>query len=272
MPCSLPPEILGLIIDLLHDDPAALKTCCVVSKSWIQRTRKYLFIDIKLHPPGHSVRRWRETFPDLTNSPAHHTRTLSICNPKLIATTDMGMIHTFCGVEHLTVDTDLWQDQWVSLVPLRGLSPVLRSLHLTFTSLPDSEIFGLICSHPLLEDLALVSRGRQGGGWGGSEGVEWNIPSTSPRLTGSLELRMVEGIRSITHRLLNLPNGLRFTKIAVAWVSKEDALPTLHLMSRCSDTLVSLEIADNIRGVFSLVAVPDLYLTSTRRPIRDAFV
>ena len=43
MSCTLPPEILDLIIDHLHDEPATLKTCCVVSKSWVPRTRKHLF-------------------------------------------------------------------------------------------------------------------------------------------------------------------------------------------------------------------------------------
>ena len=246
MSCSLPPEILDFIIDLLRDEPTTLNACCVVSKSWIQRTRKHLFVDIKFHPPGRRVCRWRETFPDPLDSPAHHTQILSIRNPQLITGADTGTIRTFCGVERLTVDTDLWHDQWVSLTPLRGFSSVLRSLHLSFTSLPDSEVFGLICSLPLLEDLALVSRSRRRGGG-------WNTPSTSPKLTGSLELRMVEGIHSATYRLLDLPNGLHFTKIAVAWVSKEDAMSTMYLVSRCSNTLESLDIANHLWSMFPSV-------------------
>ena len=30
---NLPPEILDYILDLLHDEPEALKECCLVSKS-----------------------------------------------------------------------------------------------------------------------------------------------------------------------------------------------------------------------------------------------
>lgn len=55
MGCSLPPEILDLIIDNLHDEPTTLKTCSVVSKSWIQRARKHLFVDIEFHPPDRPV-------------------------------------------------------------------------------------------------------------------------------------------------------------------------------------------------------------------------
>ncbi|KAF9643160.1 hypothetical protein BDM02DRAFT_3081141, partial [Thelephora ganbajun] len=43
----LPPEILDYIIDLLHDKPETLKQCCLVSKSWVSRTRKHLFADIE---------------------------------------------------------------------------------------------------------------------------------------------------------------------------------------------------------------------------------
>jgi len=42
-----------------------------------------------------------------------------------------------------------------SLAPLRGLFPALRLLYLSFTTLQDSEVFGLICSFPRLEDLTL---------------------------------------------------------------------------------------------------------------------
>ena len=39
---SLPPEILDLIVGHLCDK-TALKTCCIVSKSWVPRNRAYLF-------------------------------------------------------------------------------------------------------------------------------------------------------------------------------------------------------------------------------------
>ena len=142
----------------------------------------------------------------------------------------------------LSVDTDLWHDKRVSLVPLRGFSSVLRSLHLTFTSLPDSKIFDFVCSFPILEDLTLVSRDRR------QSDTRWDPPSTSPRLTGALELRLVEGIQSTTDKLLDLPNGLHFTKIAVPWVSEGDIFSTKDLVSRFSGILESLEITNHSSG------------------------
>jgi len=180
---------------------------------------------------------------DPMDSPAHHARSLTISSPHIITAADADTILTFCGVVHLNVDTDLWYDQMVSLVPLHGLFPVLRSLNLTFNFLPDSEIFSFICTLPLLEDLALVSHSC------GGRMVEWNVPSTSPRLTGYLDLRTDEGIQSITRRLSDLPNGIRFTTIAVPWFSKDDILSTTNLVLGCSGTLESLDITNRLPGV-----------------------
>jgi len=130
---------------------------------------------------------------------------------------------------------------------LHGLSPVLRSLYLSYTSLPDWQIFDFVCSFPLPEDLTLVSRGN------GRMGGEWNTPSTSPRLTGTLELAAVsDWIQSITHRLLDLPNGIHFTAITAHWCSEQDVKSTTDLVSTCAGTLQSLEIVSNNNrlGVF----------------------
>ena len=58
-----PQEILDLIIDHLHDEPATLKTSCLVSKAWVQRARKHLFAHIVLDSPDWSVPGGREHFP-----------------------------------------------------------------------------------------------------------------------------------------------------------------------------------------------------------------
>ena len=247
---SLPLELRDLIIDHLHDEPITLETCCFVSKSWIQRARKHIFADITFKNPCLHVERWKRTFPDPTNSPAHHTRTLTIYNPRFTPA-EADILPTFCGVVHLNVNTVWWRDSMVSFVPLRGLSPVLRSLRLTLAFiLPASEVFGLICSFPLLEDLALVSQGY------GHMDEGWSAPSTSPRFTGSLELRMAEGMQSTTRRLLGPPNGLHFTSIVVSWLSERDIGSTMDLVSRCSDTLQSLSITDKSSGPSPSILAP----------------
>ena len=63
---DLPPELLDHIVDFLHDNQTALRNCCLVSKSWIPRARKYLFAAIEFHREE-TLKSWRETFPAITS-------------------------------------------------------------------------------------------------------------------------------------------------------------------------------------------------------------
>jgi len=248
---SLPPEILDLTIDHLHDGPATLKACCLVSKSWIPRARQHLFTHAKFDELVSPIESWMKAFPDPSRSPAHHTRTLTILGLRLItaASTDVGRwIRAFHSVVILHLDTRGWGENWgndnrVSLLPFHGISPAVRSLHLESTLAPPSEIFSLMCSFPLLEDFVLVAFGPE------DEADEWTAPSTSPRFTGTLGLSgMVGGVGPTARRLLDLPNGLHFTKIVLACVDEADPKSATDLVSRCSDTLESLDVTDHLTG------------------------
>jgi hypothetical protein len=240
MPLSLPPEILDLIVDHLHDEPTALKTCCVVSKSWIQRTRTHLFASVEFSPPTFHIELWKKTFPDPSNSPAHHTRSLTIRGIPVVTAADTdegGWICTFHNLVHLYLESHN-RGKGGSLTPFHGISPALRSLHLICTS-PDA--LDLICSFPLLEDLAMFNF-IQGGD-------VWNTPPTSPKLTGSLGLSKFGRIQPVARRLLSLPNGLHFTKITVAL--DQGIQSVVDLVSRCSYTLESINIYYSTPGMSS---------------------
>jgi len=239
MPSPLPPEMLDIIVDFLHDEPGALKACCLASKSWVHRTRQYLFAHVKFFVKSHT-NIWEKTFPDPSNSPARYTRSLTISRPQLVPSVgrDAGSwIRTFSRIVRLQVSVHgCGSGGKASFVPLLGLSPVLKSLHLTYgSSVSYSEIFGLVCSFPLLEDLALVSSGNN------SNDDRWSIPSTSPKFTGCLDLRTIRGIRPAVRRLLELPSGLRFSKISVT-LADRGVESTMDLVLKCSGTLESLSI------------------------------
>jgi hypothetical protein len=255
MPSSLPPEILDFIADHIRDEHATLKACCVVSKSWIHRTRKHLFARVSFYAPKSHIDLWKKTFPDASASPAHHTRSLSIRGIPPITAVDMdagGWISTFHNLVHLHLETLDSKDYQTSLALFQGLSPTLRSLRLTCTS-PD--VLDLICSFPLLEDLALISL---------SQGSDvWNIPPTSPKLTGSLDLRSFTEIRPTARGLLDLPDGLHFSKITVGCFT-EDVESIMGLVSRCSDTLESLSISYYTPGALPSAFTSGQYLTTIR--------
>ena len=254
MPPVLPPEIFDLIVDHLHNEPPALRSCCLVSKSWVPRARRNLFVQVTLRSS------WMNVFPDPFNSPGHYTRILRLLNPAtIIDASAFGptWVHHFRHIEELQVaNLPSLRLILVPFVQLHGLSPTLKSLYIFNVSAHLSEVFNLICSFPLLEDLRMhfvTIRGDVEG---------WHIPSTSPRLTGVLSLS--NPIHSATRGLLDLPNGIHFAGIT-AYSAVEDVKAVADLISRCSDTLEHLGFAYDSSSVFYFAPVVDRYLTSTYR-------
>ena len=101
----LPPEILDHIVDLLRDGTPALRSCCLVSKSWIPRTRKHLFAYVAFDTVK-DLQSWKDTFPDSSTSPAHYTKTLFVNCPQVVAAADAesgGWITGFSRVVQLQV-------------------------------------------------------------------------------------------------------------------------------------------------------------------------
>ena len=248
MPPLLPPEILDLVADHLHDEPTTLKACCVLSKAWVSRTRKHLFACVELDAGVSTLKSWMKAFPDPSNSPARYVRDLSIGAHQFPPALSMDFhagIRSFRHVTTLKLYTIWCDDSRISLAQLHGFSPVLKSLLLLYESAPPSEVFNLVCSFPSLEDLSLFSTADD------EPDGEWTIPSTSPKLTGTLVLEMEGGIRPDVRRLLDLPGGLHFSSI---WVScpDRDAESMAGLVSECSDTLETLHIKYNPPGVFYL--------------------
>ena len=271
---SLPPELLDLVVDHLHDEPIALAACCLVSKSWVPRARRHLFarVDFNGRTTTRSIESWMRAFPDPSNSPAHLTRSLLIYGLKSVtaAVTDARTwVHSFCHLVHLDLDTVAPPGTNVSLVQLQRLSPTLKSLHLRYRHTQPSEILDLICSFPLLEDLKVIS-------FGGECNTDKRNTQTSPKFTGSLDL--LGKVGSIVRGLLDLPSGPRFTTIK-AWCPDHLAGSVMGLVSRCSDTLEYLSINfDLLSRAFYSCSVVAQYLTVTyrsrryptsTRPLRD---
>ena len=263
MSLSLPPEILDLIIDHLHDEPTTLRACCLVSKSWIPRARIHFFNRVEFHSTGPTIESWTEAFPDPSNSPAHYTRSLHLnnFNTVTVAISDARpWVHSFNNIIDLQVVTVGLSDHRISFTQFHGLSPTLKSLHLFYSFALLSEVLDFICSFPLLEDLSLCSvRFRAI-----DNADKWNDPSTSPKFTGSLLLSGSNHI--ITRKLLDLPGGLRFSKIRVRYPIEECNL-IQELVSACSDTLESLCV-EVYRGASPTGSVADQYLISRRRCAR----
>ena len=238
----LPAEILDHIVDHLHDTEDALRKCCLVSKSWIPRTRLHLFANITFPAVG-SLESWKETFPDPSMSPAHYAKTLSVGCSEVVMAADAeegSWIRGFSSVVHLEVGSQgPFASVSSSLVPFHCISPAIKSLRITFPVLPFQQVFNLILSFPLLEDLAMTSS------YDGSDRPPTARPLRPPMLTGSLELYLRGGMEHFIRRLLSLPGGIHFRKLTLTWPRGEDVPLTTRLAEECFRTLESLGITCN---------------------------
>jgi len=277
---SLPPEILDYIVDLLQGNSKPLKECCLVSKSWILRTRKHLFAEVRLDAEEDLIS-WKEIFPDPTTSPAHHAETLYVGCLHVVTPADAdasGWIAGFSRVVNLKLDAynAYLENAEAFLVPFHGLSPTIKSLSVYLAVLPPSQLLNLILSFPLLEDLTLIGDDPSTRNIDGPDGLSTIIqPSNPPALTGSLELHLGVRIRPIVHRLLSLPGGVHFQDLTLTACDEEDHLLVVALLEECSYTLESLDICyDLIRTPIwhlrprrSLTSVPSWVEVSFDRPL-----
>lgn len=269
-----PPELLDHIVDNLHDQRAGLLACGVVSKSLVPRTRRHILAHVEFIGDESPIESWMKAFPDPSNPPAHYTQSLAIIGTQFViaagTVTGAGRwIHAFHNVVHLSVDTpnlQLENDAQISLVPLHGLSPTAKPLHMCSAYLPHT-VFSVSCAPFLSLKISLwtvLPKFRP---------EEWETPLTSPRLTGSLGLYVVtEGISLLIHRLLGLSSGPNFRKVVLSCVREEDFRATMDLVSRCSGTIESFNVTDCTQGVFPSAAVLGRFLTGTIRPFQTSFV
>ena len=258
----LPPEILNHTVDLLHGTEDAPKNCCLVSKSWIPRARKHLFADIKFCFET-DLQSWKETFPDPSTSPAHYAKTLFFGCCHIITAADAepgGWITGFTCVVNLELANHamLFRESSISFAPFHGISSVIKSLRVDCVLLSSSQILDLVLSFPLLQDLAVLSIAEvvtQNDG--GSDGLSTVVqPSSSSIFTGSLELSLGRGMKSIVRRLLSLPGGLHLRKLTLTWCHEEDPSLTMELVEECSHTLNSLDIT---RATVYCTFIPHLH-------------
>ena len=251
----LPPELLNYIVDLLHDDPDALKKCCLVSKSWIPRTRKHLFAEVELSTEEH-LESWKNTFPDPSTSPVRFTKSLRVESADVVEAAGVeagGWLRGFSHIVHLGVETQDMDpgEMVISLTPFHGLSDTIKSLRVGSIFLPPSWIFDLILSFPLLEDLAVTSYSASIDDDNDSDYSSAAVrPLNPPVFTGALELRLEEGLRPIASRLLSLPDAVRFRNLTLTWHCGEDISLTMALVGECSHVLETLNIIFDLSGEF----------------------
>ena len=251
----LPPEILDHIVDLLHDNPKTLEQCCLTSKSWVTRARKHLFADIEFLTVD-DLKSWKKTFPDPGNSPAYHTRAMTV-KCALGDGQEDGWTQSFSRIECLRMDFTWTGFSNISLVPFRKFSASLKSLHVASLFLPHPQVFSLIRFLPHLEDLTLIGYDSWVSNGDESDGPPTIASSASPPLTGTLELSQHQGMEYTARRLLDLPKGLHFQKLNLSWCDEGDLHWMVELVVACSNTLERLDVVCQLNGAIYPVSLLD---------------
>jgi len=235
---NLPCEILDHIVDLLHDHKITLKRCCPVSKSWVPRTRRYLFAEVEFRV-AKNLETWKRMFPDPSTSPAHYTKALFIGGPKVITAVDVEADSWVRGFSR--VSGRGWE---AAFDQVGGFLPSVKSLLVKSVTFSPSRLSNLILSFPLLEDLSVTNcHGTSSYDASYLDGLATAIQSAGlPVFTGSLKLSIMGGIGHIVHGWVSHPGGIHFRKLALEWNCEEDISLTIALVEKCSHTLESLDI------------------------------
>lgn len=266
-------DLLDHIVDDLQDETDVLKNCCLVSRSWVPRTRKHLFMRVILLTQA-KLQSWKTTFPDSSTSPACYVKYLFIRWPQIVEATSAengGWVSTFSSVVYLLLDTSRTGDDWeaaITLTPLYGFSPVLKYLTVVLVALPPSQFSNLINSFPLLEGItvntiASVSTNND---------EDFIQPSGSPALTGSLQLSMRGGMDAVVSQLLRLSNGPQFRELDLTWKSEKDVPLTTVLVEKCSSTLESLNVTATILGTLVRYLSHTGNLPSFADPLQSEYI
>lgn len=244
---SLPPKILDNIVDFVRDCPEALRECCLVARSWVPRTRAYLFARVHFNS-FQDLRSWESTFPDPFNSPAFYTHTLLFfcCSADMVeAVARSHCIKTFSNV----VQLELWilassHETQMFLPTFYGFAPGLKYLCIDSSCLPLLQVFTLVRSFPNIETLSLTSRGLLLGndydpqiGW--VQPVEHSILPTS---LGYLKLEIPEQVGVVIIRLLEIRNGIHLKRLFVRCASNNDLEWTEEFLLKSCNALESLSV------------------------------
>ena len=103
---SLSAEVLDHVVDFLHDSTKVLKSCYLVSKSWVPCSRRHIFASVAFRTPI-DLEIWKETFQDSSTSSAFYTKALHVGCPDVVTAEDAeegGWVRTFCRVVWFEVE------------------------------------------------------------------------------------------------------------------------------------------------------------------------
>jgi len=241
----IPTEIIDQILDHLIADSGScddsLRSCSLVSKSWVPSCRRHLFYTIVFY--SGDVAKWLKTFPVPEESPAHYVKYLRFLLGGRYGVPEKFSKHTpwFTNVEKMVLIMDTTSSPR-RIFPLARLPQSVTSLTIRagHSGVDLTQTRDILAHLPNLNDLILS------GGFVTRPKFEKRLPGLGKGLRGRFggELRIKDGYTDwyIVNMLLEVPTGLHFTKLYVD-ASRMCLLQTVRLAEACCKTLVNLSLS-----------------------------
>lgn len=247
----LPQEIKDQVIDLLHDDDETLRSCALVSRSWLRQSQKNLFAEVRIG--YHLLMKWCRNVSPGEDGLSSFARRLEVSHrsPREFEIV-MPHLNSFKRVESLAIFDydcmDLDNEPYLPIAPDKyygHFGESLRSLDLLYPSESLGALLPLIYLFPHLESLTI-----EGLMAAGDEHPPPPSPTTAnpDSFKGKLQLRLLAGNdMHILSKLAKYP--LRYDYISIGGSSRELGVHFNNLISACSRTLKTLEISQKYTGM-----------------------
>ena len=238
----IPNEILDKILNHLIADSSScddsLRSCSLVSKSWVPSCRRHLFHTI-IFSSG-DVAKWLKTFPVPQESPAHYVKDLRFLLGGHYGAPEKLSKHTpwFANVEKLVLTMNTTSSSSRTSFPAR-LPQSVTSLTIKAggSGVDLTQMRDIMVRLPDLNDLILS------GPFVVQSKFKKRLPGLGAglrgRFGGELQIRNGYTDEYIVNMLLEIPTGLHFTKLHVH-ADRACLLQTVRLAEACCETLVNL--------------------------------
>ena len=248
----LPLEIVEEIIDMLVGDTKSLLFCSLVSPSWVHRSRRHLFADVKLH----SLSDLQSWFTTSLRASSNHVRALDLAQNDefkwIVPGSLAGVFNDFTSFHNVRslalTGLDLTQFDEYSLTRTFGhFSEHLTSLSVKgMTVHPDALLF-FVCMFHKLDDLKLNYLTM------GTTTIPYRTPDVTPRFGGKLELANIKsnGTSMITS-FVDPPIPMAFEDVSVVDCRFETPKVLKDLFVACQATMKRIRVSKIFLGKFCL--------------------
>ena len=241
---DLPQELIDKVIDEVAqcDSTYTLRSCCLVQKRWVERSRRHLFKEINLYATDH-FRDWIKFVPIHPNGPYHHVHDLTYrqgatpLGPKQLLDLHPGHFTSFTRLESLRI-FNLSLRRFTSTSMTKAFGTVgcsVRTLIAKDITLTLNSLLMFLVHFPRLETLYLGDRLS-------TVPEKKKRPQNLPNLTGELVLVSMGSVhRPFVLELSKLP--LRYSELDVEFRWDSEILNAIaHLILTCSPTLKKLTL------------------------------